>query len=84
MAYRHVEMIIDYATDGTDFWYNDNRGGLVRCKDCKHYVPREPCVGGTYEACDFIVTGGGCNLPTTANDYCSHGERMDGKPSNMW
>ena len=31
----HIEMIIDYITDGTDYQYNDNHGILVRCKDCK-------------------------------------------------
>ena len=31
---KHCEMIIDYLTDGTDFEYNDNRGVLIRCKDC--------------------------------------------------
>lgn len=32
---KHVEMIIDYTTDGTDFQYSDNRGILTRCRDCK-------------------------------------------------
>ena len=31
---KHVEMIIDYTTDGADFRYNDNHGVLIRCKDC--------------------------------------------------
>ena len=34
---NHVEMIIDYTTDGTDFNYSDNHGVLVRCMDCEHY-----------------------------------------------
>lgn len=33
----HIEMIIDYTTDGIDFHYCDNHGVLVRCKDCKYY-----------------------------------------------
>ena len=33
----HIEMIIDYITDGTDFQYSDNHGVLVRCRDCKYY-----------------------------------------------
>lgn len=31
---NYVEMIIDYAVDGTGFQYNDNKGILTRCKDC--------------------------------------------------
>ena len=35
---KHVEMIIDYVTDGDDFLYNDNHGVLIRCKDCKNWI----------------------------------------------
>lgn len=38
---KHIEMIIDYITDGIDFQYYDNKGILVRCKNCKYY--RESC-----------------------------------------
>lgn len=34
---KHIEMIIEYITDGTDYQYFDNRGVLIRCKDCKHW-----------------------------------------------
>jgi len=34
MEMAHVEMIIDYVTDGTDFQYSDNHGVLTRCRDC--------------------------------------------------
>lgn len=34
---NHVEIIIDYAIDGTDFQYSDNHGILVRCRDCEYY-----------------------------------------------
>ena len=34
---KHVEMIIDYTTDGTDYQYNDNHGLLIRCRDCRFY-----------------------------------------------
>ena len=31
---KHVEMIVDYLVDGDDYLYSDNRGVLVRCRDC--------------------------------------------------
>ena len=31
---NHVEMIIDYITDGTDYQYFDNHGVLIRCHKC--------------------------------------------------
>ena len=31
---KHIEMIIDYVTNGSDFQYNDNHGVLTRCRDC--------------------------------------------------
>ena len=34
---KHIEMIIDYTTDGTDYQYNDNHGILTRCCDCQYY-----------------------------------------------
>jgi len=34
---KHIEMIIDYITDGTDYQYNDNHGILTRCCDCQYY-----------------------------------------------
>ena len=40
--HSHVEMIIDYTTDGTDFQYCDNHGILIRCKDCKYYTAMVP------------------------------------------
>ena len=39
---KHVEMIISYTTDGSDFRYNDNHGVLTRCKDCE-YLDRLMC-----------------------------------------
>ena len=39
----HVEMIIDYLTNGTDFQYHDNHGILIRCMGCK-YWDHEQCV----------------------------------------
>lgn len=38
---EHVEMIVEYLTDGSDFQYYDNHGTIIRCKDCALY--------GTYE-----------------------------------
>lgn len=59
----HIEMIIDYITDGADFQYNDNHGVLVRCKDCK-LRRKEP-----YSYCAYFGRG------VYDKDYCSHGEK---------
>lgn len=69
---KHVEMIIDYVTDGTDFEYCDNHGVLTRCRDCKHYyfadnrIPQEQRY-----VCDI---GGEVWQP---DDYCSFAERRE-------
>ena len=34
---KHVEMIIDYIVQDDDFKYNDNKGLLIRCYECKYY-----------------------------------------------
>lgn len=31
---KHVEMIVDYLVDGDDYLYSDNKGILIRCRDC--------------------------------------------------
>lgn len=59
----HVEMIIDYVTDGTDFQYFDNTGILVRCRDCKHWIRDGLCK-------HFSRFG---TIRTNEDDYCSHG-----------
>lgn len=60
---KHIEMIIDYTTDGTDFQYCDNHGPLVRCRDCKHHKDAVTCdleqrLGAWFD-----------------DSYCSYGER---------
>ena len=50
---NHVEMIIDYVTDGTDFRYHENHGILVRCRDCaKWHVDCLPV--GEKHGCDVM------------------------------
>ncbi len=39
----HVELIIDYVTDGSDFQYYYNNGVLTRCRDCKHHTSGITC-----------------------------------------
>ena len=66
---KHIEMIIDYITDGTDYQYNDNHGVLVRCKDCKHRDPED-------HKCDCghdIMW----QLPRADEWFCADGERGD-------
>ena len=66
----HIEMIIDYTTDGTDFQYCDNHGVLVRCRDCEHYWDKYgSCTRHEMNACRataFLVT---------ENFYCGYGVR---------
>lgn len=66
VALKHVEMIIDYTTDGTDFQYNDNHGILVRCIDCHWYASdRGKCLNYRSQLNGEVV----------AIDYCSRGEK---------
>ena len=62
---KHVEMIIDYTTDGTDFQYNDNHGVLVRCRDCKHFK--------NGHLCEYFSQYG--TIEMQEDDYCSRGEK---------
>ena len=66
---KHVEMIIDYITDGTDFQYNDNHGLLIRCKDCRWSIDSQLEDGKLYcELNNEIVEDRG---------YCSFAERRN-------
>ena len=62
---KHVEMIIDYVTDGTDFEYSDNHGVLTRCRDCKHHTNGITC--GLQQGAWFD------------DSYCSYAERREEK-----
>ena len=62
MTMEHVEMVVEYLTDGSDFQYYDNHGTVIRCKDCALY--------GTNE-CNMRHGFMGIK----DNDYCSYGEK---------
>ena len=49
----HIEMIIDYTTDGTDYQYCDNHGILIRCRDCANWRMDCPPVGER-RGCDIM------------------------------
>ena len=76
---KHVEMIIEYLTDGTDFQYFDNHGTITRCRDCRHYSENKP----NFEEDELPVSE--CMLldsprRTTIvdeDDYCSYAERRE-------
>ena len=53
---------------------------VVRCKDCRYFIPNEPCVGGTYEACDILVGQDGCGMNVEEDFFCAYGERIDANP----
>lgn len=59
---EHVEMIVEYLTDGSDFQYYDNHGTVIRCKNCALY--------GTNE-CNMRHGFMGIK----DDDYCSYGEK---------
>lgn len=59
---KHIEMIIDYVTDGTDYQYNGNHGLLIRCKNCKYFNDGD---------CTELPKICG------ENDFCSWGEKND-------
>lgn len=64
---KHVEMIIDYITEGTDYQYCDNKGILTRCKDC---IFANPYV----RVCN---RSGGLDCIIGELDYCSRAVRKD-------
>ena len=67
---KHIEMIIEYITGGTDYQYFDNRGVLIRCKDCKYCDKGIDEDGKPFLKCLGWVYGG-----TSETDFCSHAER---------
>ena len=74
---KHIEMIIDYVTDGSDYQYNDNHGLLVRCKDCKYfeYDHVEKLDGIPLIVAHEICTRWSDGVKTSENGYCFLGER---------
>ena len=70
---EHVEMVVEYLTDGSDFQYYDNHGTVIRCKDCDHWIP-----GFINDNDDFIPPKCGKYQRMVghfADDYCSYGEK---------
>ena len=49
---------------------------VVHCKDCKHFNPNEPCVGGTYEACTELSGADGCGMNVEEDFFCAYGEKL--------
>lgn len=44
---------------------------IKHCKDCKYFVPDEPCVGGTYSGCKQLEGRDGGYLEVDKNFYCA-------------
>ena len=59
---EHVEMVVEYLTDGSDFQYYDNHGTVIRCKDCALYGTNECNMRNGF-------------MEIKDNDYCSYGEK---------
>ena len=60
---KHVEMIIDYITDGSDYQYSDNKGILVRCRDCKWWGSGNVTIECSWDLNEHDAP--------SENDYCS-------------
>ena len=59
---QRVEFIESYIKIGNgDYQWNDNHGELVRCKDCKHILPKGFCHKHSRKVTD--------------NWFCADGER---------
>ena len=59
----HIEMIIEYTTDGTDYQYHDNKGMLIRCSECKY-------ANKFTGSCPYV------NFELTKYDYCSRAVKI--------
>lgn len=71
---NRVEFIESYIKIGdSDYQWSDNHGELVRCRDCKHWIPQgfSGPFNYTFSRCRRIQ--GEWN----ADDYCSRAERKD-------
>lgn len=64
----HIEMIIDYVTDGEDFQYCDNHGILTRCRDCTEWHTDCMPVAGKH-GCDKM------HDYTEPDFYCGYARR---------
>jgi hypothetical protein len=74
---KHVELIIDYIVDGDDFQYCDNKGRLIRCKDCK-YCDKGITISKSRTGNELVVNE--CirfQKYVGENDYCSFAERKE-------
>lgn len=63
MRNKHIEFINDYIIDGDDFLFNDNKGKLIRCKDCIYRLADDWCERLSY--------------PMYKEGFCSHGTEKD-------
>lgn len=63
-----IEFIESYIKkDDGDYFWNDNHGELIRCKDCKH---REE-----YECNNIMLGGTRCGV--TDDWFCADGEKRE-------
>ena len=75
-----VEFIESYWTGGefgSDYKWNDNHGKLIRCKDCKNWIP-----GYITDQDDFIPPKCGKYQQMVGHsndDFCSLAEKKEGR-----
>lgn len=65
MKNKHVEMRVEYITDGDSFEFFDNHGVIVRCKNCKYYTKK-------WKYCKKIQLDG-----FEHDFYCSYAEKKE-------
>ena len=69
---RKIEFIESYWTGGeygADYVWNDNHGELIRCMDCRHWIP----YNDKFSQSRCERNGGGW----FADEFCSNAERRD-------
>ena len=77
---RKIEFIESYWTGGefgSDYKWNDNHGELIRCKDCKNWIP-----GYITDQDDFVPSKCGKYQQMVGHsndDFCSLAEKKEGR-----
>ena len=77
---RKIEFIESYWTGGefgSDYKWNDNHGELIRCKECKNWIP-----GYITDQDDFIPPKCGKYQQMVGHsndDFCSLAEKKEGR-----
>ena len=70
-------LIFEYELDHKGINITCTERELVMCRNCKHFLPYEPCIGGTYQGCEEIEGRDGCPLEVYETFWCAFGEKSE-------